>query len=104
MKVLIADDTRTNLMLAGRMLEKRGHEVRTVENGQAAIEQLEQEDFDLVLMDVQMPVMSGIEAARIIRSNASAVRRHDVPILAVSAGDDSGSLQSGPTECLKCRA
>ena len=94
MRVLVADDILTNRTLTARILEKRGHHVKTVENGKAAIEQLEQEDFDIVLMDVHMPVMDGIEATRIIRDRASLVRRHDVPIIAVSAGagDDGEKL------------
>lgn len=100
MKVLIVDDTKTSRILAAAILQKRGHYVRTAENGQAAIEQLMQEDFDLVLMDIQMPVMSGIEAARIIRDIGSCVRRHDVPILAVSAGSELG-LDDGLSQCLR---
>jgi len=93
-RVLVADDILTNRTLAARILEKRGHFVKTVENGKAAVEQLEKEDFDLVLMDVHMPVMDGIEATRIIRNHASSVRRHDVPIIAVSAafGGDGEKL------------
>jgi CheY-like chemotaxis protein len=96
LKVLIVDDTLTNRVLAATILEKRGHFVKTAENGAAAIEHLVKEDFDLVLMDVQMPVMSGIEAARIIRSSASPVRRHDVPIFAVTAY----AVGDGKRQCL----
>jgi CheY-like chemotaxis protein len=93
-RVLVADDILTNRTLTARILEKRGHFVKTVDNGKAAVEQLEKEDFDIVLMDVHMPVMDGIEATRIIRNHASLVRRHDVPIVAVSAavGGDGKKL------------
>jgi len=96
LKVLVADDTLTNRTLTARILEKRGHVVITVENGAAAVERLTQEDFDVVVMDIQMPVMSGIEATKIIRGAGSPVRRPDVPIVAVSAygGTD------GQKECL----
>jgi len=98
MKVLVVDDIRTNLMLTSRVLEKRGHEVRAVEKGTDAILELCREDYDLVVMDVQMPDMSGIEAARIIRSMDSNVRCHDVPILAFSATD--GGV-CGMNDCLQ---
>jgi CheY-like chemotaxis protein len=96
LKVLVADDTLTNRTLTARILEKRGHVVITVENGAAAVERLTQEDFDVVVMDIQMPVMSGIEAAKIIRGVGSPVRRPDVPIVAVSA---YGGIE-GKKECL----
>ena len=67
------------------ILEKRGHSVQTAENGIRAIELLEKEDFDLVLMDLQMPVMDGLEAVRIIRSLSSGVRCRDIPVIAVTA-------------------
>jgi CheY-like chemotaxis protein len=84
MRVLVVDDIQSNRMLSARILEKRGHTVKTVVNGREAIEQLTEEDFDVVLMDLQMPVMDGYEATRIIRNRASRVRRHDIPVIAVS--------------------
>lgn len=85
MRVLIVDDILINRRLCSMILEKRGHSVQTAENGIRAIELLEKEDFDLVLMDLQMPVMDGLEAVRIIRSLSSGVRWRDIPVIAVTA-------------------
>jgi CheY-like chemotaxis protein len=85
MRVLIVDDVPANRLVAAGILKKRGHNVMAVANGREALARLEQEDFDVVLMDLLMPVMGGVEATRIIRDPASLVRRHDVPVIAVTA-------------------
>lgn len=104
MKVLVVDDVRTNRLLASYILTKGGHEVKAVGSGIKAIEQLSREDFDIVLMDIQMPDMNGIEAAAIIRSNISDVRCHEIPILAFSATIDETITnfcrKAGINECL----
>jgi two-component system sensor histidine kinase/response regulator len=68
LRILIAEDNLVNQRLAMRLLEKRGHHVTVVENGRQALDALEDSQFDLVLMDVQMPVLDGIEAVMEIRS------------------------------------
>src|SRR6202044_2262329 len=60
--ILVAEDNRVNQTLARRLLEKRGHTVVVAETGEAALAAIEKQAFDLVLMDVQMPVMDGLEA------------------------------------------
>src|SRR5262249_16050747 len=62
LRMLGGEDNGVNQKLAIRILEKQGHRVVVVDDGQAAVATLEREDFDLVLMDVQMPVMDGFEA------------------------------------------
>ncbi len=62
--ILLAEDNPVNQKVAGRILSKRGHEVVIVENGELAVEAVEGRDFDVVLMDVEMPVMDGITAMR----------------------------------------
>lgn len=73
LNVLVADDTRSSLLLIRMLLEKRGHRVVTVGDGKAAVEASLAERFDLVLLDIQMPLMNGFEAAAIIRRQFAAV-------------------------------
>src|SRR5579862_4261413 len=70
--VLLAEDNLVNRELASRTLRKRGHEVTAVENGKLAVEALEKQSFDVVLMDVQMPEMDGFEATAAIRQKEKA--------------------------------
>ena len=87
LKVLIADDSPTNLRLTTRMLENRDHSVTAVENGRLALEATRIDTYDVVLMDLQMPVMDGIEATAAIRAEESARGVH-LPIIAITAYDD----------------
>ncbi|MCP2936737.1 response regulator, partial [Salmonella enterica subsp. enterica serovar Typhimurium] len=67
-RVLLAEDNPVNQLVAVRTLERAGYKVTVANNGQEALDLLERESFDVVLMDVQMPVMGGIEATRAIRA------------------------------------
>src|ERR1700686_5228389 len=67
LRILLAEDNRVNQALAARLLEKRGHAVAVAGNGKAALEALETQEFDVILMDVQMPEMDGIQATAAIR-------------------------------------
>lgn len=87
LRVLIADDSPTNLRLTTRMLENRDHSVTAVENGRLAVEAIRLGRFDVVLMDLQMPVMDGIQATAAIRADEGARGVH-VPIVAITAYDD----------------
>jgi signal transduction histidine kinase/CheY-like chemotaxis protein len=84
-KVLVAEDIETNQVLMKQLLERRGHRVTVVRDGSEAVQALAAEPYDVVLLDVQMPGMDGLEATRIIRDPGSPVLRHDVPIIAVTA-------------------
>jgi two-component system, sensor histidine kinase and response regulator len=98
MKILLAEDNAVNRKLATTLLEKRGHIVVVTENGREALDALERERVDLVLMDVQMPVMDGLEAIQAIRAKEQSTRAH-LPIIAVTAhamkGDRERCLEAG---------
>jgi len=82
--VLLAEDEPVNRLVAVSILERAGHEVRAVENGRQAVEAYERELFDVVLMDVQMSGLDGIEATKAIRSAEGGTKRR-VPIVALTA-------------------
>jgi len=96
-RILLAEDNAVNQMLALRLLEKRGYSVTVVGDGEAAVRQMEEHPFDLVLMDVQMPGMDGFEATRAIRARERGSTH--VPIVAMTAhalkGDQERCLAAG---------
>ncbi|PYT05004.1 MAG: hybrid sensor histidine kinase/response regulator, partial [Acidobacteria bacterium] len=96
--ILLAEDNVINQTLAVHLLKKRGHTVVIASNGRAAIAALEKEEFDLLLMDIQMPVMNGLETTAIIREKERTLSSH-IPIIALTAhamkGDRERCLASG---------
>jgi two-component system, sensor histidine kinase and response regulator len=84
LKILLAEDNPVNQKLAVHLLERHGHMVRTSENGREVLEALEREPFDLVLMDVQMPVIDGFETTALIREKEKGSGSH-LPIVALTA-------------------
>jgi CheY-like chemotaxis protein len=98
LRVLLVEDNVINQKLGLRLLEKHGHSVQVAGNGRECLQVLEREDFDLILMDVQMPEMDGLEATRLIRSGEEGTGRH-IPILAMTAhamkGDRELCLAAG---------
>ncbi len=97
-RILLAEDNQVNRMVAVALLEKMGHHVTVAENGAEALHLFERQDFDLVLMDVQMPEMDGLEATRAIRALEAGSSRH-TPIVAMTAhamqGDRERCLAAG---------
>jgi signal transduction histidine kinase/DNA-binding response OmpR family regulator len=98
LRVLLAEDNPVNQTLARRILEKLGHKVQVVNNGREALGRSQAEEFDLILMDVQMPEMDGLEATTAIRDAEAATGKH-VPIVAMTAhamkGDREKCLSAG---------
>ncbi len=98
LRILVAEDNPVNQRLVVRLLEKRGHRVVLVVDGRQAIEALNQESFDLILMDLQMPEMGGLEATAIIREKEKKTGKYQ-PIVALTAhamaGDRDRCLTAG---------
>jgi len=95
LRILLADDNPVNCRIAVLMLSKAGHRIDVVDDGALAVEALRRTDYDLVLMDVQMPGVDGLEATRRIRRLPSA--RAGVPVIAITANAMAGDEE-------RCRA
>ncbi|GJQ58496.1 MAG: hypothetical protein SCALA701_12970 [Candidatus Scalindua sp.] len=94
-RILLVEDNIINQKVAMRLLDKKlGYNADVANNGKEALGKLETSDYDLILMDCQMPEMDGYETTRIIRDEASAVRNHKVPIIAMTANTMSGDRET----------
>jgi CheY-like chemotaxis protein len=98
LRVLLAEDNPVNQRVATLLLENRGHSVTIANDGAAALTALVERDFDVILMDVQMPGMDGMQATASIRAQEAITGRH-IPIIALTAhamaGDRTRFLDGG---------
>jgi len=101
LRILLAEDSLVNQRLALGLLERHGHRVAIANNGREALDQSAADSFDVILMDVQMPELDGLEATRLIRERERGSQRH-VPIVAMTAhalkGDRERCLAAGMDE------
>ncbi|MEL6592509.1 MAG: response regulator [Bacteroidota bacterium] len=81
-RILVVEDDEVNLMIAEHILGRAGFTVSTVNNGEEAIEIVSNQEFDLILMDIEMPIMDGVEATPIIRQSSNGAQ---IPIIALTA-------------------
>lgn len=97
LRVLVAEDIAANQKVMKAILEKRGHQATIAHNGREAIDLFQREAFDAILMDIQMPIMDGLQAVRAIRGSESKNQR--IPIIAMTAhamkGDRETCLEAG---------
>ncbi|MGA2301753.1 MAG: response regulator [Candidatus Acidiferrum sp.] len=98
LRVLVAEDNAVNQRLVSRLLEKRGHQVVVAANGREALEAVERQSFDIVLMDLQMPELDGFEATAALRAREADHGTH-LPVIALTAhamkGDRERCLAAG---------
>jgi PAS domain S-box-containing protein len=95
LKILLAEDNPVNSLLTRELLKRRGHEVREVISGDSAIAAMSEETFDLLITDIHMPGLDGIEAARCIREREAEIGRPPTPIIALTAD----ALETGRQAC-----
>lgn len=103
-RLLVAEDNIINQQMLLLLLEKQGFDVSAVSNGKEAVQALETISYDLVLMDIEMPEMTGIEATRAIRDSQTRVLDHQIPIVAVTAHTEKESceeyIKAGMNDCI----
>jgi two-component system sensor histidine kinase RpfC len=102
LKILVAEDNRTNQMVIRKILERGGHAVAVVDDGQMALERLSEESFDLALMDLNMPVLNGIDAAKLYQYSASPEKRTPLAALTADVTDEArqNCLDAGMIACI----
>ena len=102
LNLLLVEDEMVNRIMAKKILEKMGHRVTCAENGQQCLDMITKDSYDAVLMDIQMPVLTGIEASSIIRTSPEYADVSSIPIVALTAhatrNDMDAAFDAGMTE------
>ncbi|WP_051261703.1 response regulator [Desulfovibrio inopinatus] len=93
LRILYAEDDEQSLKVGKLIFEKSGHIITAVNDGREALQRLKEQNFDLILMDIQMPVMDGVEATRAIRKSASLGDKAHIPIIALTAHAMTGDRE-----------
>jgi len=93
LRILVAEDDMVSFMAVSRQLEKKGRRVHAARDGGEVVDALRKYDFDLILMDVQMPTLDGVAATRLIRAGEAGERCKDIPIIAMTAFAMSGDRE-----------
>lgn len=91
--ILIAEDALSSQLLVGEVIKLLGHCYQFVSNGKEAIEKHLEQHFDIILMDIEMPIMNGKEAAKHIRTNISDNKKKNVPIIALTFHNNKEYLE-----------
>ncbi len=99
LSILLVEDNRINRLLLKRMAAKHGHSVHTAENGRQALQAAQRKKYDIILMDIQMPVLDGIETVKLLRGSPDYSLNAETPVLALTAhameGDKERFLKIG---------
>ena len=102
-KILVADDEPDMRSLLSDLLEDAGHEVTEAENGQVAYQQIQRQAPDLVLMDVLMPMMNGIEVLQRLRNDPATQMLPVILLTAFSLADEETNILETPSDCTGTR-
>lgn len=102
LRVLVAEDNRTNQMVIGKILERAGHDFKIVANGEEFLDVLKEQTFDIALLDLHMPVMGGVEAAKLSRFTSSGSPRMPIVALTADATPEARAecMEAGIDACL----
>jgi len=92
-RILVAEDNATNQLVLQKILEKMAFRCRAVGDGREAIQALAEKDYDIVLMDCQMPVLDGFDATRVIRSGGAGIKNPRIPVIALTANALAGDRE-----------